>query len=133
MRKLDLTCIIDDDPIFVFGAKRMMKIAKFCESFLIFSNGKEALKNLKPLLEAGEDLPELILLDLNMPIMDGWEFLDELIKIDISKPITIYIISSSVDNLDMEKAKEYKMVSNYIIKPISLDKIEALTREILTE
>jgi hypothetical protein len=39
----------------------------------IFENGKDALE----IFEAGENLPNLVLLDINMPEMDGWEFLDE--------------------------------------------------------
>nr|WP_321222117.1 hypothetical protein [uncultured Psychroserpens sp.] len=39
MSKIDIACIIDDDPIYVFGAKRMMELADFCNSFMIFKNG----------------------------------------------------------------------------------------------
>jgi hypothetical protein len=39
MPKIDIACIIDDDPIFVFGTKRIMEIADFCESFMILGKG----------------------------------------------------------------------------------------------
>ena len=39
MNKIDVACIIDDDPIFVFGAKRMMELSDFCDSFMVFKNG----------------------------------------------------------------------------------------------
>lgn len=126
MKKIDIACIIDDDPIFVFGTKRIMQLANFCESFMIFRNGKEAYDKLKVIILNKEKLPDLILLDLNMPIWDGWQFLDEFIKIPNETPITIYIITSSVDPADVEKAKSYDSVSNYIVKPITIAELKNL-------
>jgi len=130
MKKVNLACIIDDDPIFVFGAKRIMEMAHFCESFLIFPNGKEALDKLKAIIEAGESTPDIILLDINMPVLDGWGFLDEFTKIPIDHKITIYIITSSIDPADTQKVKLYEGVSNYIIKPITVDKLKSILNEI---
>jgi len=130
MKKIALTCIIDDDPIFIFGTQRMMKIANFCESFMIFHNGKNALDTLEKIILADGTLPDLILLDLNMPIMDGWEFLDEFIKIKCRQKITIYIITSSIDDEDVKKAKTYSSVSNYLLKPVTIDGLKALLEEV---
>ena len=124
MKKIDLACIIDDDPIFIYGAKRMMELQNLCNAFLIYNNGQEALDALIAIIENKSKLPDVILLDLNMPILDGWQFLDEFIKVKIDKKIIIYIVSSSVDPADMLKAKSYSNVTNYIIKPISLDRLK---------
>lgn len=118
MRKIDLACIIDDDPIFIFGIKKMMELVDFCNAFMIYKNGQEALNNLKAIVSSGEQIPDVILLDLNMPIVDGWQFLDEFIKIPSSKEIVIYIVSSSIDPKDILKAKSYNYVKNYVVKPI---------------
>ena len=127
MNKVDIACIIDDDPIFVFGTKKIMKLANFCNSFLVFHNGEEALNHLKPIIESNNDsLPDVILLDLNMPVMDGWEFLDEFIKIPCEKEITIYIVTSSIDPIDMDRAKDYDNISNYLIKPITSQKLQEI-------
>lgn len=126
MKKIDIACIIDDDPIFIFGTKRIMQLANFCESFMIFHNGKEAYDKLKAIILNNEKLPDLILLDLNMPIWDGWQFLDEFIKIPNKRTITIYIITSSIDPADVEKAKSYDLVSNYIVKPITMVELKNL-------
>lgn len=119
MRNIDLAYIIDDDPIFVFGAQRFMKVANFCKSLMIFGNGKEALEALLPRLQEGKNLPEVILLDINMPIMNGWEFLDEFTKVPVSKEITIYVVSSSIDPRDLSRVKKYEQVTNYIVKPVT--------------
>lgn len=129
MKKIDIACIIDDDPIFVFGAKRIMQFADFCTAFMIFHNGEEALNNLKSIIVAGEKLPDMILLDLNMPIMDGWQFLDEFTKIKTEKKITIYIITSSIDPADVTRSKAYQNVNNYIVKPITMETLKQLLHE----
>lgn len=120
MKTIDLACIIDDDPIYLFGIKKMMEVGHLCKGFMIYNNGLEALNALKPMLGNDENFPEIILLDLNMPIMDGWQFLDEIIKIPTTKKVLIYIVSSSIDPLDLKKAKQYSIVNNYLVKPVTL-------------
>lgn len=127
MKKIDLACIIDDDPIHVFGAKRAMSIVNMCNSVLVFNNGKDAFDQISAIFKSGKNLPELILLDINMPVWDGWDFLDEFVKLPVSQDVTIFIMTSSVDPSDREKAKEYKQVNHFIIKPITVEKLtEAL-------
>ncbi|QXP79968.1 MULTISPECIES: response regulator [Winogradskyella] len=130
MNKIDVACIIDDDPIFIFGAKRMMQLSNFCNSFMVFKNGQEAINNLKPIMNSDEAIPNVILLDINMPIMDGWQFLDEFVKIESHKSITIYIVSSSIDPVDLNRAKRYDNIKNYIIKPISFKKLESILQDV---
>ncbi|WP_339607878.1 response regulator [uncultured Roseivirga sp.] len=129
MKKIDIACIIDDDPIFVFGAKRMMELAGFCNGFMVFQDGRKALDGLSAIVASGNNLPELILLDLNMPVMDGWQFLDEFTKIKTHKRITLYIVSSSIDNEDFKKAETYEVVSNYIVKPITMDALKGILED----
>jgi len=124
MKRIDIACIIDDDPIFVFGIKKVMELINFCEGIMVFKNGQEALNNLSAIISAKEELPDVILLDLNMPVLDGWQFLDEFIKIPCEKEILIYVVSSSVDPEDVLRAKSYEGVSDYIVKPISVKKLK---------
>ena len=123
MKKVQLCCIIDDDPIFVYGTKRIIKEVDFAESIIVYTNGQEALDGLTKICVAKEPLPDVIFLDLNMPILNGWEFLNEFKNCQSkrSKSITIYIISSSVDPRDLERVKDYNQVDNYILKPITPD------------
>lgn len=122
MKKIDIACIIDDDQVYVYGVKKLIQISNFCENLLVFKNGEEAIKYMQPLVAAA-DFPDVILLDINMPVMDGWEFLDEFTKIKptIGKEVTIYMVSSSIQDNDMKRAKDYKDVAGYIVKPVSYD------------
>lgn len=130
MARIDIACLIDDDPIFVFGAKKMMELADFCDSFLMYKNGYVAINALTSIIKHDKNLPDIILLDLNMPILDGWQFLDEFLKIEVPKRILIYIVSSSIDPSDIKKAKSYEEVNNFIVKPITMSDLESLKQDI---
>lgn len=67
------------------------------------------------------ELPDIILLDINMPIMDGWQFIElysALIEQHPTKEIKLYLLSSSIDLNDHKKAKALSAVNGFIIKPI---------------
>lgn len=130
MGKIKHCCIIDDDPIFIYGTKRMMKETDFSDSVTVFNNGEDALAGLMEMYHTNHELPQVIFLDLNMPIMNGWEFLDEFIKLPNESLSTtvIYIISSSVDPRDIDKVKEYELISNYILKPITPNDFEVVLK-----
>ena len=129
-QKVELACIIDDDKIYVNLVKKIIEIKHLSENLLIFKNGLEALEYFKVILTnmSEEKLPDIIFLDLNMPVMDGWEFLGEFIKIknNFDKKITLYVVSSSIDPRDLERAKSFNMVTDYLIKPIELKKFEQI-------
>ncbi|WP_337041122.1 response regulator [Emticicia sp. 17c] len=126
MRKINNAWIIDDDKILSYVLQRMMGSVDFCDNVEIFQNGKEAINHLSAIQQNPESLPDVILLDLNMPIMDGWQFLDEFEKIKLDKKVTLYIVSSSIDIQDHNKAKDYKTVSDFLIKPIGKKQIEQM-------
>ena len=94
-------------------------------------NGKFAIDQLVELQRKDPDkLPDYILLDINMPIMNGWEFLDEYkrLNIDPAGKSKIFIISSSVFSNDINKARSYPLVKDFISKPLNVDKIIELFR-----
>jgi len=126
MARFDRACIIDDDHIYVYGAKRALLKTNFCNEVVVYSSGLEALAQLKLMQETHEKLPEIIFLDINMPILDGWQFLDEFLYLESSKKPIIYIVTSSENPVDIEKANQYDMKKNYIVKPISVKKLTSL-------
>nr|WP_315258506.1 response regulator [uncultured Flavobacterium sp.] len=130
MKKINIACIIEDEPIHLFITKKLLDMTGMVESLLIFSNGKEAYDKLKAIFLASEKLPEIILLDLNMPVWDGWQFLDEFTKIPINTKVTIYILTSSDNPDDIKKAETYSMSKNYLVKPINLDQLKIVLSEI---
>ncbi|MGI0105043.1 response regulator [Salinimicrobium sp. WS361] len=127
---IELACIIDDDRIYVNLVKKIIEIKKLSQNLIIFKNGKEALDYFKAILGniSENRLPDIIFLDLNMPVMDGWEFLSEFVKIknNFNKKITLYVVSSSIDPRDLQRAKSFNLVTDYLIKPIELKQFEKI-------
>jgi len=126
--KLSTAGIIDDDQVYQLVMRRAIEQSGLVKDVLQFYDGEEAINYFKEKQQHPEVLPELILLDINMPYMDGWQFLDEFIKIPFKGGYqrTIYIISSSSTMEDLNKAKQYSVVSGYHIKPIAKDKFEEI-------
>lgn len=124
--KNKLTYIIDDDKMSVKLITILISKNKFCEEVQPFHNAQFAIDQLKQNCTENENLPDAILLDLNMAVMDGWQFLDEFVLLPIKKEISIFIITSSIDPTDIEMAKKYSVVKDYIMKPITTEKLNAL-------
>jgi len=119
-------CIVDDDDIYQFTVVKTLELLEFEKNIMSFSDGEEALNFLINNFNKNQKLPDVIFLDINMPIMDGFQFMEEYgkIKSRLSKKTVIYMVSSSVDPIDIEKAKRISDVSDYIIKPIEPGKLK---------
>ncbi|MDF3819943.1 response regulator [Leptospira sp. 96542] len=122
MKTLDSVLLIEDDVITAFLIKTLMEKFDFCKNIQIYDNGEEALNQISNL----QNLPEVIFLDLNMPVMNGWEFLNHLQKQQTLLNIPIYILTSSIDPLDKERAKKFPNVKGYLVKPLSLRDLEKI-------
>lgn len=132
-----LTCIIDDDKIYITLFKKIIETKNLCKNIIVFNNGKESIDYFEAaLLNANEeDIPDLIFLDLNMPIMDGWQFLERFNKIknQFKKTITLYVVSSSINPVDIKRSKLLPNVENYLIKPTTPKKLEMIFKKTNTE
>lgn len=124
--KIHKIWIVDDDKILTYVLKRMLESVNSFENIEVYHNGKEAYDELIKGRNSPELLPDIILLDLNMPVMDGWQFLDVFETMTFNKKIILYIVSSSIDSNDHLSAKNYKAVSDFLVKPIGKKQIEQM-------
>ena len=125
MKSFDRIYLVDDDKIFMLTAQFSLKRVFPDAEIQSFKNPEEALAVLK------EQQPDLMLLDLNMPVMSGWTFLEELSK---SLGITavnfpIYIVSSSIDPDDSQRARTNPLVKGFIEKPLDVGKVREISRD----
>jgi two-component system, chemotaxis family, chemotaxis protein CheY len=128
MENVNKITLIDDDPISHLISTRMIKLFSSLE-VENFTDPREALSKLfwRATHEVSS-FPNYILLDIDMPYMDGWQFLAEFEKLpeDVIKNVSIIILSSSIHFNDIEKAKQYKYVTNFLSKPLTEDKVRML-------
>jgi len=118
-------CVIDDDMIYQMIIKKMISRTDIFNDAVIYGRAEKALKHFK---KSEAKLPDLILLDINMPEMDGWQFLVELKKHRPSffTETKIYIVTSSIASSDKAKAKAIPEVSGFLSKPVSVSKLKEL-------
>ena len=83
-----------------------------------YANGQWAFDGLMLALRDGIDLPDLVILDLDLPLMSGWEFLDALVNQSFPRPIRVFVLTSSIYPDDRAKALSYKQVTGFFTKPL---------------
>jgi CheY-like chemotaxis protein len=115
--------VIDDDTIYQIIVNKIIQKSEMFSTISSFKNGKEALDAVINSLNDNEILPDIILLDINMPVMDGWEFMEEmkLLKPSITKQIIVYVVSSSIAVEDKNKSKTYPDILGYLSKPVNIN------------
>ena len=122
--------VIDDDDINIFIIKKIVEKTGFPVNMVAKTNGQLAIDYLNEIVDNAEEFPHLILIDINMPVLNGWEFIEAYEKMNITKAVDMYMLSSSVYENDIEKAKTYKVVKGFISKPLSIDRLIELFRAV---
>ncbi len=120
--------IIDDDVLFIMITRNNIRKSGVTCITEDFNNGKDALCEIKERVMVGEHIPNILLLDLNMPLIDGWDFLVEFksIPLESRKNIKIYICTSSIDPKDLERAEAITEVTSFLEKPINTELIQKI-------
>ena len=124
MKKFREVYVIDGDNFFHFIIPNLFKNNNLGINASSFFNGLEAVEKIKENISLGLGMPDVILLDINMPIMDGWQFLDEFKKFNkaTDNKTHVCIISSSDSSSGTNKAKPYQdQIKIYILKPITIE------------
>lgn len=120
--------LIDDDATFRFIVQTICSKSGMAQVVHESLNGQEAIDYIKSNLEYEGSLPDLILLDLNMPVMDGWEFLDRLPKLVNGRiaELPVVILTSSINTQDRDRAQKYTFVKGVFSKPLTASQLEQM-------
>lgn len=122
MPRFNNVLLVDDDPISLMIYDRIIRLNSFASDVSTCENGSAAI-NLLTTLKDSVLIPQIIFLDISMPVMNAWDFLAEVEKIKSSLKIipSIYLLSSSIDPDDYNKAESFALVQGFISKPLTTD------------
>ncbi len=115
--------LVDDDALTNMLNKKIIQVAIKDMPIEIFTNTEDPLKYLQMHDTAGE---YLIFLDINFPEKNGWDFLDTYANFENKSKVIM--LSSSIDNVDRDRARSYDFVIDYITKPLSIDFVESILK-----
>jgi CheY-like chemotaxis protein len=121
--------LVDDNEADIELTKSTLEEGKVRMRIVTAGDGQDALDQLEAGLKCGEELPDLILLDLNMPRLDGRGFLAKLRQHEELKGIPVVVLTSS--DAEQDIVKSYKLGANcYVNKPVGLDEFQKIVRTV---
>jgi CheY-like chemotaxis protein len=118
--------LVDDDPIQHKITELIIKRLNLVIKYTSYTKAQDVLSFLIKHHKNISALPDLILLDLDMPEISGWDFLDifEIFKQYFAKKISIVILTSSVDYRDKERIAMYESVKGFYSKPFTQEAMQ---------
>ncbi len=124
--------LVDDNEVDTFVNVKVLQFNDFCNETVDFTTVEEALEYMKVCEQDMNLLPEVILLDLNMPIKSGYLFLDEFQKLDpeVHEKCKVVILTSSENFKDRYLTENHPMVYDFFNKPLLDENLESLARKL---
>lgn len=121
--------LIDDSDIDLFIQRRFLEVYNFSDQLVMYRSAEEALNWLRTL--NGEEPPDVIFLDLNMPDIDGFSFLANFDQLpdEIREKSKIVVLTSSNNKKDKDLVFENSNVIQFITKPLKQSDIEELKKK----
>jgi chemotaxis family two-component system response regulator Rcp1 len=121
--------LVDDNEADIELTKSTLEEGKLRMDIITAGDGQHALDQLEDALRLGDELPDLILLDLNMPRLDGRGFLSKMRQREEFKAIPVVVLTSS--DAEQDIVKSYKLGANcYVNKPVGLDEFQKIVRTV---
>ena len=129
-RKFGDVMIIDDNKIDLYINSQAILRSSFAQKILEYSSAADALKYLRQHSNNLAQIPEVIFVDIYMPGMSGFEFMEAYNELPepIKKHIRVYIISSSIDKQDINRAKADANIVAFHEKPLSKSFLETIVK-----
>ncbi|MEJ7691818.1 response regulator [Daejeonella sp.] len=115
---------INDSNINLFVQKRLLLQSGITDTVITASDGQEALDYYSKLTEtSGSNYPRLVLLDIHMPKVDGWEFLERFSQLYLPsfEETSVIINSFTVDENEINKAKDYPVIIDFVTSQLTAD------------
>lgn len=129
--KFERVMIIDDNVIDLYITKRLIIKNNFGKIVFEYSSAEEALKYLQEHQERLSMLPQVIFIDIYMPVMSGFEFMEayDTLASSLKKNCKVFIISSTIDEIDIARSNNDKNISTFQVKPITKEFLESINAD----
>lgn len=114
---------VDDDRVDCLVVSKVLKNLGIAEEIMQSPNGEEALKLLLNMAQDQTRLPDLVLLDINMPRMNGLELLRSIRTNENLSHLPVYILTTSDDESDRMIAFKLN-VAGYFLKGLDMAELE---------
>ncbi len=127
---INTVMLIDDDPVSNKISQLFLRKHRWSAQVVAFEDGQQALQALQT-GNGTQSVPDVILLDVGMPVYDGWDFLEEYEKLprELTGRSLLYMLSSSINPPDIQKAAHYRTVKAYLTKPLTLQALEQIQQD----
>lgn len=124
----DCIMIIDDSEVDKYYASKVLELCNYAKKVVAFSSALDALDYLQQYFNQNKLLPDLILLDKDMPFMDGFDFIDAMLLLPnrLTKEGKIVLLSSNLSEEDKSRAVNHPYILKYIPKPLDIEHLNLI-------
>ena len=127
--KIHSVLLIDDDNATNFVNSKLFESLDIAEKIIVKDDARDAVEYIKNCISSGEQVPQLIVLDIHMPELDGEHFLGILNKLNLPDKEKVKIVILSDSTHPTHKRIFYDLdVQYYINKPLDKEKLYNILR-----
>ena len=119
--------VIDDSKLDCFIAEKIIRNTGVSNDVRSFTDAREALSYIKD-KPAGSTNSTVLIVDIQMPVMNGFEFIEafEQLPQAVQDNYLVYVLSSSINENDLNRVRSYKSVKHFLNKPLNSSTLTAL-------
>jgi response regulator of citrate/malate metabolism len=122
--KINKIFLLDDDPIVNIINEQLFRKFNASKQYIVCRTSQEAVDY----INSANPLPEIVIIDLNIPLINGFDFLDKFYDKFLNN-LSVYILTSSINPIDYNKAMGYPFVKGYLKKPLTRDIVQKIIAE----